>query len=369
MSGLAMAGLSAGVGALSGLFSGIGANKRLDKSLEAQAKENEKARQWNKEMAEWSLSEQRKDVENQRLYDSPAEQRKRLAAAGLNPDLMYGNGASGLVSGSFAQQASVDSVSPANVGSLIASSPTMGESMIRGIEAAKTLAETQNISADTKKKEGEITSLDIDNMVQAQTAGKRIELAGMNVTLAKDAHDLNRQNLANLTQQLQNLQTENEQCNQAITESMARVRNLDANTLNQRVSTLLSSERFALEVRKFQQDVKESDSRINLNNAEARSILVLMLSKKLNLDMNTMAQKAGIQKMQLEKANLLLQSEILDVTGRQLNFDYKQNTKFSDAERGIKIVTDAIGSVGGIISDIVLFKGLSPRNVVRGFRP
>lgn len=348
-----MAGLSAGVGALSGLFSGIGANKRLDKSLAAQAKENEKARQWNKQMAEWSLAEQRKDVADQRMYDSPTKQRERLAAAGLNPDLIYGNGASGLVSGSFAQAADVDSVSPANVGSLIASSPTMGQSMIQGIEAAKTLAETRNISVDTKKKEGEITTLDIDNMVKAQTAGKQIELAGLNVTLAKDAHDLNRQNLANLTQQLQNLQTENEQCNQAIAESMARARNLDANTLNQRISSALAQPRFEMEVRNFQQNLKESDSRINLTNAEARSTIVLMLAKKLNLDVNTMAQKAGISKMEIEKANMILQSNILDVQGRHMNFNYEQDQKYGDAERVVKIGSGAVNTVKSIITGIV----------------
>lgn len=348
-----MAGLSAGVGALSGLFSGIGANKRLDKSLEAQAKENEKARQWNKEMAEWSLSEQRKDVEKQRAYDSPAEQRKRLAAAGLNPDLMYGNGASGLVSGSFAQQSSVDSVSPANVGSLIASSPTMGESMIRGIEAAKTLAETQNISADTKKKEGEITGLDIDNLVKAKTSGAQIEMAGLNVTLAKDNHELNEHNMSILSQQLQNLQTQNEQCNQAIAESMARVRNLDANTLNQRVSTYLSSERFALDCRKFLQDVKESDSRINLNMAEAKSTLVLMMAKKLNLDVNTMYQKAGIPKVQQEAANAILTGKILDVQGRQLNFNLESDETFKNAERAVQIGSSGVKTVKEVIQSIL----------------
>ena len=353
MSALAMAGVRAGVGALSGLFSGIGANKRLDKSLKAQAEENQKARDWNKQMAEWSLSEQRKDIAEQREYDSPVRQRERLAAAGLNPDLIYGNGASGLVSGSFAQQASVNSVSPANVGSLIASSPTMGQSMIQGIEAAKTLAETQNISADVKKKEGEITGLNIDNLVKAKSSGAQIEMAGLNVTLAKDNHELNKENMALLSQQLQNLQTQNEQCNQAITESMARVRNLDINTLNQRVSTYLASERFALDVRKFQQDVKESDSRINLNNAEARSILVLMLSKKLNLDMNTMYQKAGISKLQQEAANAALQGKILDVQGRQLNFNLESDEKFKNAERALNMTTSGVKTVKEVVQSII----------------
>lgn len=48
---------------------------------QAQKKRNREQREWNEEM--W---------EKQNVYDSPAETRKRLQQAGLNPALMYGQG-------------------------------------------------------------------------------------------------------------------------------------------------------------------------------------------------------------------------------------------------------------------------------------
>ena len=143
--------LSAGLGVLSGVFSGIGANKRLNKALTAQKEENEAARKYNKEMAEWQLREQRKDTDNNRAYNSPAAQRARLASAGLNPDLTYGDGASGLVNSAMPSASSPAAVSPADVGSMIMGTPTMADSMIKGLDAMRTLAETKNIDADTNE--------------------------------------------------------------------------------------------------------------------------------------------------------------------------------------------------------------------------
>ena len=89
--------LGVGTSILGGLFSGIGANKRQDKAIKAQREENEKARQYNKQMAEWYRDTQRENLKDEREYNLPSNVMQRLKDAGLNPDLMYGNGASGLV--------------------------------------------------------------------------------------------------------------------------------------------------------------------------------------------------------------------------------------------------------------------------------
>lgn len=47
----------------------------------------------NRENALWALEQNKKIQEEQRLYDSPAEQMKRYKDAGLNPALIYGGGA------------------------------------------------------------------------------------------------------------------------------------------------------------------------------------------------------------------------------------------------------------------------------------
>lgn len=76
------AGLIAGVGSLgSSLFSAFGGQKM------------------SKDMMDYQYKLQQKAIDAQNLYNSPAEQMKRLNVAGLNPNLVYGNGVDGNQSG------------------------------------------------------------------------------------------------------------------------------------------------------------------------------------------------------------------------------------------------------------------------------
>lgn len=77
--------IGAGVSALGGLFSGSTSYRNNKKLLDRQ-------NQYNKEMAEWSFNRDVDMWNRQNVYNSPVEQMKRLKEAGLNPNLMYGNG-------------------------------------------------------------------------------------------------------------------------------------------------------------------------------------------------------------------------------------------------------------------------------------
>ena len=107
------AGISAGTSLASGLFSGIGANKRQKRAIAAQKEENERARQYNKEMAAWYRDVERANLANERAYNNPSAVMNRLKDAGLNPDLIYSGGASGLVDSNVARASMPDSVPPA----------------------------------------------------------------------------------------------------------------------------------------------------------------------------------------------------------------------------------------------------------------
>lgn len=74
----------------------IGAGASLGGSIFntlSQSKANRQQLAWNKEQFEKSRQYALADWEMQNQYNSPAEQMKRLKAAGLNPNLVYGNGA------------------------------------------------------------------------------------------------------------------------------------------------------------------------------------------------------------------------------------------------------------------------------------
>lgn len=89
-------------GIASGLFglgsSAIGAsssNKQIDKQLAAQKDENEKNRAYNLQLAQMQNAWNQEQWERENEYNSPVNQMKRFQEAGLNTDLMYGQGSSG----------------------------------------------------------------------------------------------------------------------------------------------------------------------------------------------------------------------------------------------------------------------------------
>jgi hypothetical protein len=79
---------------IAGIFGGIQQNQNIDKQIAAQREENRLNREWNLNLAkmqrQWSLDDWNREAE----YNSPSNQRKMLADAGMNPDLAYGQSVS-----------------------------------------------------------------------------------------------------------------------------------------------------------------------------------------------------------------------------------------------------------------------------------
>jgi len=101
------------------LISGLFGTFNNQQSIEEQKKENQKAREHNLSLArlqnQWNIDQWNRENE----YNSPAAQMQRFAAAGLNPDLIYGQQTTGgQISGSLTSGAPAN---PANIGALLAS--------------------------------------------------------------------------------------------------------------------------------------------------------------------------------------------------------------------------------------------------------
>lgn len=133
-----------GFGALTGLFGGLfgasSASKEARKNREFQSAEAEKARNW--QSNEWT---RQFNLTNQ--FNSPSEQMKRFAMAGLNPNLIYGS----IVNGSASPTTPgtpipIGSDASSAVGSSITSAfQSFGDIPLRR-------AQIENIEADTTKK-------------------------------------------------------------------------------------------------------------------------------------------------------------------------------------------------------------------------
>lgn len=77
--------IGSGVSAIAGLF---GQKQGNDKALEAVELQN----QGNRELAEYAYEKNLEMWNRQNVYNSPVEQIQRLKDAGLNPNIIYGNG-------------------------------------------------------------------------------------------------------------------------------------------------------------------------------------------------------------------------------------------------------------------------------------
>lgn len=105
---------------------------------------------YNKKLADYQNDINIQNWNMQNEYNSPAEQRKRLEQAGLNPAQMYGNGATSTTNAGNIpayQQAGVD----------------ISSNMLNAMQMAQMAATIRNTEADTAKKESEREGIDITN--------------------------------------------------------------------------------------------------------------------------------------------------------------------------------------------------------------
>lgn len=174
------AAVGAGFGALSdsisNIFGASSAKRQFKNQKELMRLQNQyNVENWNRENA----------------YNTPSEQRKRLASAGVNPDLFYQNGASGVT----AQQISGASLGSASSAPIVSGGMLQGASLASQIELNKSLANQAN--ANASKTNAEIPWIDrfnqasVDNLVsqtglnnaQVNQISENIKLMGQDYTL------------------------------------------------------------------------------------------------------------------------------------------------------------------------------------------
>lgn len=114
--------------------------------------QNAKARRWNEKMYDWQRRDALSDYAMQNLYNHPSSQMARLREAGLNPNLVYGNGA--VATGGQVRQSGVESWNPK------APELDFGGAINTGLSAY----------ALTEMKEAQLDNLRMNNTVMVQEA-------------------------------------------------------------------------------------------------------------------------------------------------------------------------------------------------------
>lgn len=189
-------GLGSGlVSGIASIFGGMQQNRMIDKQIAAQKEENALNRAYNKELAAYQNRMNVAQWQRENEYNSPANQMARLKAAGLNPDLMYQNGASGLTAASSPQMTAGAASSPTDVSNL-ANKKTVGQIVTEGLDNAQRAANIALTRAQANKTDAETIGQNLKNQnilaldqaelnklySEADLNKKQMEVADANIT-------------------------------------------------------------------------------------------------------------------------------------------------------------------------------------------
>ena len=142
--------IAGGLGFLGSLFGFNQQNENVDKQIKAQRRENEKTREFNLMLAKKQNAWNREQWNAENAYNTPAAQKARLEAAGLNADMMYGgSGVSNIAAPSPAMTSGAPA-SPMDWSSL-ANKQSLGSVLSNALNMEMARAQIDSIKADTKK--------------------------------------------------------------------------------------------------------------------------------------------------------------------------------------------------------------------------
>lgn len=239
-------------------------------------------------------------------YNSPKQQMQRFMEAGLNPDLMYGNGSSSIAAQSpSGSQASGTSPIAAVDMQQRAANVALTQAQTRLIEH-----QADNLDADTGKKGAETSGILTENEVQRQLAEGRITMQGIEISLAQfDLNELKPLEKQQLFHSVQNLQREGLNLDATLKEIKAKTANLDADTYLKRVTAYLNSA-------EVKARIAEIASRTSLNYAQIRYLASSLLLQSRGLDIQ---QQNADSQSKIADA----QSRFVTVQADRLQFDFE----------------------------------------------
>ena len=238
--------ITGGISAISSLFSGIGARKRMREYLDAQAAENRKAREYNLQLAQmqnsWNIQQWNRENE----YNDPAAQMARLRNAGVNPDMFYSNGASGITAASSPQMTAGAPYTPQDM-SAILQKPTIGDMLNSSLDQAAKVLQLKQMQRQNENLEKE------GRMIDANT-GKLlsdIELNNSTIKVNGSVEKLNKKQTDLIVEQIKKVDSEISKNIAQVDEIRSRIQNIDVDTWRKKVDYALNSRKVDAEIRRI----------------------------------------------------------------------------------------------------------------------
>lgn len=338
--GSVVPGLGTAIGAIGGAaISAIGNwfGNRSNRKASREAFERESKFAREERLAQQQWIEQMYEKNNS--YNSPAAQMQRMKEAGLNPDLMYSRGDVGNATAPEAPQQAMTpryNVIPTN---------TYGQTAQIAADAGLKAAQARLAESQSKKTDTEESLLTADYLLRKARTESDIELNNSTIYVNHELGQLNHAEAEVAAKKLQEIDVAMSEARERINTMKAQQSEIDEKIVQLKFDRYLRSQEFELLCKKTYQDMKESNSRINLNAAEVQDMMATQLARVMNLNASTyMQKKQGMLASEQTMTELYKQTGI-DISNQHAKFNFDQAKNWDSTERFTNVATTWINSV------------------------
>lgn len=329
--------LIGGIGgaAISAIGSFFGNKSNRKRSAEAFERESKFARE--ERLAQQQWIEQMYEKNNS--YNSPAAQMQRLKDAGLNPDLMYSRGD---VGNATAPEAPTQAPTPRYN---VIPTNTYGQTAQIAADAGLKAAQARLADSQSKKTDTEESLLTADYLLRKARTESDIELNHSTIYVNHELGQLNHNEAEVAAKKLQEIDVSMSEARERINTLKAQQSQIDENLVQMKFDRYLRSKDFELLCKKTYQDMKESNSRINLNASEVQDMMATQLARVMNLNASTyMQKKQGMLASEQTMTELYKQTGI-DISNQHAKFNFDQAKSWDSTERFTNVATTWINSI------------------------
>lgn len=329
-----------GGAAISAIGSFFGNKSNRKQSAEAFERESKFARE--ERLAQQQWIEQMYEKNNS--YNSPAAQMQRLKEAGLNPDLMYSRGD---VGNATAPEAPAQAPTPRYN---VIPTNTYGQTAQIAADAGLKAAQARLAHSQSKKTDTEESLLTADYLLRKARTESDIELNNSTIYVNHELGQLNHAEAEVAAKKLQEIDVAMSEARERINTLKAQQSQIDENMVQLKFDRYLRSKEFELLCKKTYQDMKESNSHINLNAAEVQDMMATQLARVMNLNASTyMQKKQGMLAGEQTMTELYKQTGI-DISNQHAKFNFDQAKTWDSTERFTNVATTWINSVSFAVS-------------------
>lgn len=334
----------------------VSSNKNINKQIASQERENQKNREWNLNLAkmqnQWSIEQWNR--ENQ--YNSPSAQMARAKAAGLNPDLIYGDGGATMASAASPEMTAGAPSSPVDMSNL-AYKKTFGAAIAESMQqyySAKTaeanieLAESQ---ANKNNVEAEGTSLE-NNWIN-KLNGNTLDIGNATIRNLNVGSDLAEEQKKKIGVEIQQIHTNIDKLREEIAALGVQMGDVSFQQGMRRLEFALNKELTHAKIVQIAHQNNLTVAQVNQIKETLPFLIGQMVAQNEDATASAMLKQSQRHESILKQQGIVVQNGILSFNADILGREARQSKRYEDSLESIGIFGSTISVATQLIRDVL----------------